>query len=413
MIDATNMTNANDPHSLRSAPRSTFIYAAMNLRQLMAAALPVTMTLVNVAQASSSNHLAIDLMSVYDEIGNPRGDHLDMRVARGSHDNIIGLSRTFHNNVMGASGEGHESSSNSRIGTSRGLADDDIVGAPRLAHGPPDAHAHRRHSDCAICLQALPSAEGVVDGDERQQQHAALLQHCKHGDRFHRGCLERWLGTHNTCPMCRGPARGQVGIDGTEQMTTMVEWSAATQPLLDRMRSEYDGTNAVLGQQANGVMWTLGSTKFFLTRVVEAMARQYDYVRKSTSFLDSPSLIPLTYDEFLTRYRLSRRSALPWREGTIACWQKIQKLRERLGVYESYHDMARDVVNEAIEAVDAASAYSPRSLLRGMTSNYQVVARLRVIILERFLPAGDTILADAMKATSALIRVERAAAGTE
>ncbi|XP_024974978.1 probable E3 ubiquitin-protein ligase ATL44 [Cynara cardunculus var. scolymus] len=44
--------------------------------------------------------------------------------------------------------------------------------------------------DCAICLAEY------ADGDEIR-----LLPQCGHG--FHVGCIDKWLGSHSSCPSCR------------------------------------------------------------------------------------------------------------------------------------------------------------------------------------------------------------------
>ncbi|XP_052198100.1 E3 ubiquitin-protein ligase MPSR1-like [Diospyros lotus] len=44
-------------------------------------------------------------------------------------------------------------------------------------------------SECAICL-----AEYEVGGEAKEMP-------CKH--RFHPGCIEKWLGIHGSCPVCR------------------------------------------------------------------------------------------------------------------------------------------------------------------------------------------------------------------
>jgi hypothetical protein len=44
------------------------------------------------------------------------------------------------------------------------------------------------HSDCAICMES---------SDEPRK-------HCQCGHSFHARCLNRWLQTNDTCPLCRG-----------------------------------------------------------------------------------------------------------------------------------------------------------------------------------------------------------------
>ncbi|GMG98546.1 hypothetical protein Nepgr_000386 [Nepenthes gracilis] len=47
--------------------------------------------------------------------------------------------------------------------------------------------------ECAVCLSTL---EG--------EQMARLLPNCKHN--FHAECIDKWLGSHSTCPICRTEA---------------------------------------------------------------------------------------------------------------------------------------------------------------------------------------------------------------
>nr|1IYM_A Chain A, EL5 [Oryza sativa] len=44
--------------------------------------------------------------------------------------------------------------------------------------------------ECAVCLAELE------DGEE-----ARFLPRCGHG--FHAECVDMWLGSHSTCPLCR------------------------------------------------------------------------------------------------------------------------------------------------------------------------------------------------------------------
>lgn len=60
--------------------------------------------------------------------------------------------------------------------------------------------------ECAVCL-----AE-VMDGEK-----ARILPNCKHG--FHVGCIDMWLHSHSTCPLCRSPIGPPQGSE-QEHMTT-------------------------------------------------------------------------------------------------------------------------------------------------------------------------------------------------
>ncbi|PKA47099.1 E3 ubiquitin-protein ligase RING1 [Apostasia shenzhenica] len=51
--------------------------------------------------------------------------------------------------------------------------------------------------ECAVCLDELEvAAEEVSQGRDLVKEMP-----CKH--RFHGGCIEKWLGMHGTCPVCR------------------------------------------------------------------------------------------------------------------------------------------------------------------------------------------------------------------
>ncbi|XP_059451337.1 E3 ubiquitin-protein ligase MPSR1-like [Corylus avellana] len=60
-----------------------------------------------------------------------------------------------------------------------------IEAMPRVAVTQEEAVA----KECAICLDGYE-----VGGEAREMP-------CKH--RFHSGCIERWLGLHGSCPVCR------------------------------------------------------------------------------------------------------------------------------------------------------------------------------------------------------------------
>ncbi|KAL9671643.1 hypothetical protein QQ045_009213 [Rhodiola kirilowii] len=60
---------------------------------------------------------------------------------------------------------------------------------------------HKEGLECAVCL-----AE-VVEGEK-----ARMLPNCSHG--FHVGCIDMWLQSHSTCPLCRSP----IGPQASEQV---------------------------------------------------------------------------------------------------------------------------------------------------------------------------------------------------
>ncbi|RCV21850.1 hypothetical protein SETIT_4G171300v2 [Setaria italica] len=60
--------------------------------------------------------------------------------------------------------------------------------APAFPYEPPAAGAPV--SDCAVCLEAMKAGEA-----------ARRLPACAHA--FHVGCIDMWLDSHATCPVCR------------------------------------------------------------------------------------------------------------------------------------------------------------------------------------------------------------------
>ncbi|CAM8901240.1 unnamed protein product [Rhodiola kirilowii] len=55
---------------------------------------------------------------------------------------------------------------------------------------------HKDGLECAVCLSAVEEGE-----------KARILPNCSHG--FHVGCIDMWLQSHSTCPLCRSPVSPQ------------------------------------------------------------------------------------------------------------------------------------------------------------------------------------------------------------
>ncbi|KAK7405026.1 hypothetical protein VNO78_06167 [Psophocarpus tetragonolobus] len=62
--------------------------------------------------------------------------------------------------------------------------------------------------ECAVCLSAL-------EGEEK----AKLLPNCNHF--FHVGCIETWLNSHATCPLCRAEVKPQLKPENREGPITL------------------------------------------------------------------------------------------------------------------------------------------------------------------------------------------------
>lgn len=104
-------------------------------------------------------------------------------------------------------------------------AHDDHVAAPGLDPSSIAALLARPYrstmggdGECAICLSAVEDAEMV-----------RVLPGCGH--LFHVGCIDMWLGSHCTCPVCRAevepPSATAAAVDGGEA-TTPVSQEEAT-----------------------------------------------------------------------------------------------------------------------------------------------------------------------------------------
>ncbi|KAL0460120.1 UNVERIFIED_CONTAM: RING-H2 finger protein ATL57 [Sesamum latifolium] len=69
-----------------------------------------------------------------------------------------------------------------------GLDSSAVNSLPLVAYG--EAAKHPVIDDCAICLSEL-----------RERETVKLIPYCGHV--FHPGCIDAWLSTHVTCPLCR------------------------------------------------------------------------------------------------------------------------------------------------------------------------------------------------------------------
>ncbi|KAJ7947902.1 putative Ring finger protein [Quillaja saponaria] len=75
---------------------------------------------------------------------------------------------------------------------------------PTTIHSLP-VFSHREDAkyriDCAICLTEFQVAESVK-----------MIPYCKH--EFHPECIDKWLFSHVTCPVCRSTQFLEVKCDG-------------------------------------------------------------------------------------------------------------------------------------------------------------------------------------------------------
>lgn len=75
-------------------------------------------------------------------------------------------------------------------------------------------------TECVVCLSAL-----------EDEEMAKLLPNCKHS--FHVGCIDRWLASHSTCPLCRAMVQPRLEPQLREGPTTLpLELDAAAAHLV-------------------------------------------------------------------------------------------------------------------------------------------------------------------------------------
>ncbi|XP_028194098.1 E3 ubiquitin-protein ligase ATL41-like [Glycine soja] len=82
--------------------------------------------------------------------------------------------------------------------------------------------------ECAVCLSAL-------EGEEK----AKLLPNCNHF--FHVDCIDKWLGSHSTCPICRAEVKPQLQPQHREGPVGLSLHSART--LHSRVEGDDDDNN--------------------------------------------------------------------------------------------------------------------------------------------------------------------------
>ncbi|KAL5998465.1 hypothetical protein ACLOJK_009406 [Asimina triloba] len=90
-----------------------------------------------------------------------------------------------------------------------------IATLPTFEFKKTDAVPNENGAECAVCLSALEEAET-----------ARILPNCKHV--FHMQCIDMWLSSHSTCPICR------TGAEPRAQAASEPAAFAASAPPLDR-----------------------------------------------------------------------------------------------------------------------------------------------------------------------------------
>ncbi|VVA36407.1 PREDICTED: RING-H2 [Prunus dulcis] len=113
--------------------------------------------------------------------------------------------------------------------------------------------------ECAVCLSML-------DHDEM----ARLLPNCKHS--FHVECIDRWLNSHTTCPICRTEAQPRLQPEPREDPVAGEPTAPPLEPPLNSAFPSYmEGTSdgaaqSSSGTKANGSISRLSSFRKMLSR---------------------------------------------------------------------------------------------------------------------------------------------------
>ncbi|KAG5114357.1 hypothetical protein JHK82_037626 [Glycine max] len=111
--------------------------------------------------------------------------------------------------------------------------------------------------ECAVCLSVLEDGEQV-----------RLLPNCKHS--FHVGCIDTWLASHSTCPICRTkaePVRLEPQPREGPTGSVLLDVVAPTAPLLfENVEGTLDGANNNGSPKVSGSNSRLSSFRRILSR---------------------------------------------------------------------------------------------------------------------------------------------------
>ncbi|XP_057955570.1 E3 ubiquitin-protein ligase ATL41-like [Malania oleifera] len=127
--------------------------------------------------------------------------------------------------------------------------------------------------ECAVCLSVVEEEEIV-----------RLLPNCKHA--FHKDCIDTWLRSNPTCPVCRGNAKPRLEPESREspaRFAVAVAPSAPTPRRLERASSTLCGVEATsseggavqnLSGKAGGSSSRLGSFRRMLSWEISSRSIQ-------------------------------------------------------------------------------------------------------------------------------------------
>ncbi|XP_011002676.1 PREDICTED: E3 ubiquitin-protein ligase ATL41-like [Populus euphratica] len=116
----------------------------------------------------------------------------------------------------------------------RGLDPTVIASLPIFVYQQTEGQAEDDLIECAVCLSML-----------EDQEMARILPNCKH--KFHAECIDKWLSSHSTCPICRTEAEPMIQPEPREGPAG---GTAHTDPMLEPMNSTSvcdEGTSSSVG----------------------------------------------------------------------------------------------------------------------------------------------------------------------
>ncbi|MED6108616.1 hypothetical protein PIB30_025924 [Stylosanthes scabra] len=126
----------------------------------------------------------------------------------------------------------------------RGLDPNIIATLPILKKKQQQDHG----GECAVCLSAV-----------EDEQEIRLLPNCKHS--FHVGCIDTWLASNSTCPICRTKAEPQLEPHTRENPILVLDDASILQ-LEDTSNSDGNNNGAIVESSSKNVSGSSSVSRF-------------------------------------------------------------------------------------------------------------------------------------------------------
>ncbi|EEF37267.1 ring finger protein, putative [Ricinus communis] len=128
-----------------------------------------------------------------------------------------------------------------------------IASLPIFVYKQSNGDQEDNDQECAVCLSVL-----------QDQEMARSLPNCKHT--FHAECIDKWLTSHSTCPICRTEAEPRIQPEPREG--PVPAGGAATAPPLEQVGTEgtSESGNQSSSNKASGSISRLSSFRRILSR---------------------------------------------------------------------------------------------------------------------------------------------------